>query len=105
ELSLAKYFEYIPVPLRVRIGAGTLTTRLELAFSMKDARLHTLTLSGTAGLKNFAAMRTDRTPLLAIGAVSVDIGEVDLVTRSAVIKSVRIESPKVDVVRYTDEKP
>src|SRR5262245_49815936 len=104
ELSLAKYFEYIPVPLRVRVGGGTLTTRLELAFSMKNERLNTLTLSGTAGLKNFAAMRTDRTPLLAIGALSVDIGAVDLVNRRAAIKSVRVESPKVDVVRYKDEK-
>src|SRR4029077_9693945 len=52
ELPLAKYFEYIPVPLRFRIPAGSLSTRLELALSTQDEKLHTLTLSGTAGLKN-----------------------------------------------------
>jgi len=102
ELPLAKYFEYIPVPLRFRIPAGSLSTRLELALSTQNEKLHTLTLSGTAGLKNFVMERTDRTPLLAVGALSVDIGSLDLVNRRAAIKSVRIESPKVDVVRRKD---
>jgi hypothetical protein len=99
ELPLAKYFDYIPVPLRFRIEGGTLSTRLELALSTQNERLHTLTLSGTAALKNFAAQRSDRTPLLAIGALSVDIGGLDLINRTAAIRSVRVESPKVDIVR------
>jgi uncharacterized protein involved in outer membrane biogenesis len=102
ELPLAKYFEYIPVPLRFRIPAGSLSTRLELALSTQNEKLHTLTLSGTAALKNFAMERTDRTPLLAVGGLTVDIGSLDLVNRSAAIKSVRIESPRADVVRRKD---
>jgi hypothetical protein len=102
DLEVAKYFEY--VPLRVRITGGTLTTRLELALSMQNERLHTLALSGTAELKNFAALRRDRTPLIAIGALSVDIAALDLVNRRAAIKSVRVESPRVDIVRHKDEQ-
>ena len=104
ELSLAKYSEYMPASMRVRIESGTLTTRLVLALSMQNERLHTLTLSGTAALKNFAALRTDRTPLVAIGGLSVDIGALDLVNRRAAIKSVRVESPRVDIVRHKDEQ-
>lgn len=102
ELPLAKYFEYIPVPLRFRVAAGSLSTRLELALATQNEKLHTLTLSGTAGLKNFALERTEGTPLLAVGALSVDIGALDLVNRSAAIKSVRVDSPRVDVVRRKD---
>src|SRR5262245_6499138 len=102
DLPLPKYFEYIPVPLRFRIAAGTLTTRLELSLSTRNEKLSTLTLSGTTGLKNFAMERTDRTPLLAIGALNVDIGALDLMNRRAEIRSVKVGSPKVDVVRRKD---
>jgi len=102
ELPLAKYFDYIPVPLGFRISAGTLTTRLELALSTVNERLDRFTVSGTADLKNFAAQRSDGTPLLALGAANVDIGEVDVTSRRAAIKSVRVESPKLDVVRRSN---
>src|SRR5262249_21928018 len=88
--------------LRFRLAAGTLTTRLELSLSTRNEKLNTLTLSGTAGLKNFAMERTDRTPLLAIGALNVDIGALDLMNRGAEIRSVKVASPKVDVVRRKD---
>ena len=101
-LSLAKYFDYVPVPLRFRVEGGTLTTRLELSLSTQEEKLHTLTLSGTAGLKNFVMQRTDRSPLLAVGALDVDIGELDLINRRAAVKSVRVESPKADVIRRRD---
>ena len=102
ELPLAKYFDYIPVPLRFRIAAGTLTTRLELSLATRNEKLHTLTLSGTAGLKHFALERTEGTPLLALSALGVDIGELDLINRRAAVKSVRIDSPRVDVIRRKD---
>ena len=102
ELPLAKYFDYIPVPLRFRIPAGSLTTRLELSLSTRNERLDTLAISGTAGLRNFAMQRTDGTPLLAVDALNVDIERLDLVNRRAAVKSVRIDSPKADVVRRKD---
>src|SRR5262252_10918914 len=102
DLPLAKYFEYIPVPLRFRIEGGTLSTRLELSLSTRNEKLNTLTLSGTAGLRNFAMQRTDRTPLLAIGALDVDLAGLDLVNRRAAVNSVRIESPKADLIRRKD---
>jgi uncharacterized protein involved in outer membrane biogenesis len=102
ELPLPKYFEYVPVPLRFRVEGGTLTTRLELSLSTQEEKLHTLTLSGTAGLKNFVMQRTDRSPLLAVGALDVDIGELDLINRRAAVKSVRVESPRADVIRRRD---
>jgi uncharacterized protein involved in outer membrane biogenesis len=102
ELPLAKYFDYLPVPLRFRIPSGSLTTRLELSLSTLNEKLHTLTLSGTAGLKNFAMQRADGTPLLAIGALNVDLGELDLLNRRAAVRSVRIDSPKADVLVRKD---
>ena len=102
DLQLGKYLEYSPVPLRVRIPSGGLTTRLELALSTRDERLDTLTLSGTVRLQNFAAQRADGAPLLALGALNVDIEAVDLINRRAAIRSIRADAPKVDVVRSKD---
>ena len=104
ELPLAKYFDYIPVPLRFKIPGGSLTTRLELALSTQNEKLHTLTLSGTAGLKNFVMQRSDGTPLLAVGALNVDLEALDLVNRRAAVRSVRIDSPKAEVIVRRDGK-
>jgi Domain of Unknown Function (DUF748) len=102
ELQISRYFEYVPVPLRLAIRSGTLTTRLELSLATQAERLQTLALSGTVGLKNLVAQRSDGAPLVAVGAVDVDIGALDLVNRRAAIKSVRIDSPKADVIRRKD---
>jgi hypothetical protein len=102
DLQLAKYFEYSPVPLRLRILSGSLSTRLKLSLSTQNERLHTLTLSGTARLQNLVTQRVGGAPLLAVGALDVDIDGLDLVNRRAAIKSVRIESPRADVVRRKD---
>jgi Domain of Unknown Function (DUF748) len=102
DLQVAKYFEYSPVPLRLKILSGGLTTRLELSLSTQEERLHTLTLSGTVRLQNFVTQRVGGTPLLAVGAASVDIEGLDLVNRRAAIRSVRIESPKADLIRRKD---
>lgn len=102
DLQVGKYFEYAPVPLRLRVLSGSLGTRLELSLATQDERLHTLTLSGTVRLQNLVTQQAGGAPLLAVGALDVDIEGLDLVNRRAAIRSVRIESPKADVIRRKD---
>lgn len=102
DLQVAKYFEYSPVPLRLRILSGSLSTRLELSLATQEERLHTLTLSGTVRLRNLVTQRTGGAPLLAVEAASVDIDGLDFINRRAAIKSVRVESPKADLIRSKD---
>ncbi|HET7763608.1 MAG TPA: DUF748 domain-containing protein [Burkholderiales bacterium] len=102
DLQIGKYLEYSPVPLRVKIPSGGLTTRLELALSTQDEKLSTLTLSGSVRLQKFAAQKADGAPLIAIEALNVDIDAIDFINRRAAIRSVRVDAPKVDVIRGKD---
>jgi uncharacterized protein involved in outer membrane biogenesis len=102
DLQVGKYLEYSPVPLRVKIPSAGLTTRLELALSTQNEKLNTLTLSGSVRLQKFAAQKADGAPLLALEALNVDIDAIDFINRRAAIKSIRVDAPKVDVIRGKD---
>jgi uncharacterized protein involved in outer membrane biogenesis len=103
ELELAKYLEYSPMPLRIRVPSGRLTSRLVLSSTAgQDNTLQTLTLSGTASLQALTVQEAGGGPLAALGRLSVDLESLDLLKRSAAIKAVRIEAPELDIVRQID---
>jgi hypothetical protein len=101
DLQLAKYLEYLPVPLRIRVPSGRLDTRLVLALTATpDDELSTFTLSGSVSLQDLAVQQADGAPLAAVGRLSVDLDSVDLLKQHASVKTVRIEKPEVDVTRF-----
>jgi uncharacterized protein involved in outer membrane biogenesis len=103
DLQLAKYLEYSPVPLRLRVPSGRLDTRLALSFSMSpDNRLQALSLSGSASLQDLEVQQADGAPLAAVGRLAVRLGSLDLLKRRAVVNSVRIEKPELDLTRARD---
>jgi hypothetical protein len=102
-LELAKYLGYSPVPLRVRVPSGTLSTRLVLSSTtVPGNRLDTLVLSGTARLERLKVRHADGAPLLALAGLSVDLGALDLLRRHALVTSLRIDAPEVDIARRKD---
>ena len=102
-LEIAKYLEYAPVPLRIKVPSGTLTTRLVLkSTAVAGERLQTLGLSGTATLQRVAIRQADGSPLAALARASVELESLDFLQRRAAIKSVRIEAPELDLVREKD---
>lgn len=103
DLQLAKYLAYSPVPLRLRVPSGRLDTRLALSFSLgPDNRLQTLVLYGSASLEDLRVQQADGAPLAALGRLAVHLGTLDLLGRRAVVNSVRIEKPELDLVRLKD---
>jgi hypothetical protein len=102
DLQLAKYLEYSPIPLRIRVPSGRLDTKLVLALSALGEQLRTLTLSGSASLQDLTVRQADGAPLAAIGQLSVELDSLDLLERHAVVKTVRIEAPEVDITRLKD---
>lgn len=99
DLQIGKYLEYSPVPLRVRIPSASLSTRLELSLATREDKLQTFTLSGNVRLQKFASEKADGTPLLAVDSLNVDIDTIDFINRRAAIRSIRVDAPRVDVVR------
>ncbi|HEX7249714.1 MAG TPA: DUF748 domain-containing protein, partial [Burkholderiales bacterium] len=103
DLQLARYLEYSPVPLRLRVPSGRLDTRLALTFSMTpDNQLQALSLSGSASLQDLKVQQADGAPLAAIGGLAVHLGSLDLLKQRAVVNSVRIERPELDLTRAKD---
>src|SRR3954470_8363460 len=103
ELELAKYLKYSPLPLRIRVPSGKLNTRLVLSSTaVPGNRLQTLLLSGTASLEQLKVQHADRTPLVAVERLTVDLGGLDLLRRRAVVTSLRIDAPEFDLVREKD---
>ena len=102
-LEVGKYLEYSPIPLRVRVPSGILTTRLSLSSTaIPGNRLDTLVLSGTARLERLKVRHASGAPLLALGQASVDLGGLDLLGRRAVITGLRIDGPELEVTRRKD---
>lgn len=103
DLQPGRYLEYSPVPLRLRVPSGRLDTRLALSFSLTpDNALQTLALSGSASLQDLRVQQADGAPLAALGRLAVHLGSLDLLKRSAVVNSVRIERPELDLTRLKD---
>ncbi|HEU0204291.1 MAG TPA: DUF748 domain-containing protein [Burkholderiaceae bacterium] len=102
DLQIAKYLEYVPVPLRFRLAHGRLDTQLVIKLSTLNEKLHTFTLAGTAAVRQLAMQTNDGAPLLALDALQVDLESLDLVGGAAKLKRVAVEAPDVHVVRGKD---
>jgi uncharacterized protein involved in outer membrane biogenesis len=102
DLQLAKYLEYSPVPLRIRVPSGRLDTKLVLSVATLKGQLRTLILSGSASLQDLRVQQADGAPLAAIARLSVDLDSVDLLRQHAMIKAVRIDAPELDIKRFKD---
>jgi uncharacterized protein involved in outer membrane biogenesis len=50
-LDIARYADYSPVPLGIRVQRGTLDTRITLALTTRRSLLDSLAISGTAAIK------------------------------------------------------
>lgn len=101
-LSIARYLEYSPVPLRLRVPSGELDARIVVSLSTLNEKLNTLAISGSAALRNLALQSADGAPLLAFEALRVELDSLDLVGRKASVKSVTMEAPDITVTRAKD---
>ena len=101
-LPLARYVEYVTLPLAAKVKDGALTTRLKIAFVTDKGVPKTLKVSGTARVDRFALTRNDGTPLAAAAKVDATIGEADALARTVVIERIAVDAPNVDLRRLSD---
>jgi hypothetical protein len=102
DLQLARYLDYSPVPLRLRVPSGRLDTKLVLSIATQKGQLRTLALSGSASLQYLRLLQADGAPLAALERLSVELDSVDLLGQRAVVKALRIDAPEIDVARFKD---
>ncbi|MBV5331267.1 DUF748 domain-containing protein, partial [bacterium] len=92
-LELAKYLDYIPFKLPVKVLSGALDTNLKLVFRQEKGKPSTLLLSGAAAIKNVNA--ASGAPLLSFKHLDLELGSADLLGRKFVIDRFTVDSPEV----------
>jgi hypothetical protein len=101
-LQLARFLDYSPVPVQVKLASGQLDTRLKLAFAMLDNKPHRLTVAGTLALSKIDVRDPGGGPLLALPELTLEIEALDVLGQSVKIKSARIDGVEAYVKRLKD---
>ncbi|MFT5643053.1 MAG: hypothetical protein ACI83P_000593 [Janthinobacterium sp.] len=94
QLDVASYVGFSPVPLPVTVQSSKLSTRLDLNFVRKQG-VSEITLSGDVNLMDVAITDNRAAPLFNARAISTHIDEFNVLTASAAIGSIDVQSPEV----------
>ncbi len=95
ELQLAKYLDYSPIKLPIKVQSGALDSNLKLTFVQEKDKSPTLVLSGTTAIKNLKVVETSGSPLLSFKQLGLEIGSADLLNSKFVIDRFTVDSPEI----------
>ena len=95
EVQLAKYLDYSPVKLPIKVEAGALDSNLKLNFVQAKDKSPTLVLSGSAVIKGLKVLETSGGPLLSFERLGLDIASADLLNRKFVVERFSLDSPEI----------
>ncbi|WP_301103451.1 DUF748 domain-containing protein [Propionivibrio sp.] len=95
DLELAKYLDYVPYKLPIKVLSGTLESTLKLAFHQEKDKPSTLIVSGTAAIKQLNVNDASGAPLLAFKQLDLAIAAADLLGRKFVIDRIAVDSPQI----------
>lgn len=96
DLQLAKYLDYVPYKLPIKVLSGALDSRLKLVFRQQKDKPPTLIVSGTAALSGLDVKDSAGAPLLALKQLDLTIAAADLLGRKFAIDRIAVESPQLD---------
>lgn len=97
DLQLARYLNYSPVNLPVKIVSGAADGDLRFRFLQTKGKPSTLSLAGEIALKDFQLEADGGASLLAMKRMDVTLREVDLIKLSVGVESVLLDSPELDI--------
>ncbi len=95
DLQLAKYLDYVPIKLPIKVLSGALDTNLKLVFHQEKDKPSTLLLSGTTAVKSLQVNDSSGAPLLSLKQLDLAIGAADLSSRKFVIDRFTVDSPEI----------
>jgi uncharacterized protein involved in outer membrane biogenesis len=94
-LQLAKYLDYAPFHLPITMVSGSLDGDLKVVFRQQKNRASTLSLSGTAALKDLLVKESSGAPLVSLKRLDLQLGSLDLLNQKIVIDRITIDSPVI----------
>ena len=96
DLQLARYLDYIPFKLPIKVLSGSLDSALKLVFLQQKDKPPTLVVSGTAALKHLDVKDSSGAPLLAFKQLDLAIASADLLGGKFVVDRLAVDAPQVD---------
>jgi len=95
DLQLAKYHDYIPHNLPIKVVSGALDGDLKFVFRQDKDKPSTLSLSGNASLKGVAVNEASGSPLLSLKRLDLVLSAADLLHSKFVIERIAIDAPEI----------
>ncbi len=95
-LELAKYVDYLPLKLPVKLASGALDIDLKIAFRQEKDQPSTLAVSGKADLNDLKITEASGAPLVSAKAIGLALAEADLLARKIFVERLRIDTPVID---------
>jgi uncharacterized protein involved in outer membrane biogenesis len=102
KVQIPKYVEYSPVELNFKVPSGQLNSKLTVTFRTLKDKSSVLSISGNVGIADFMLHEKTDTPLLNLPALDVVIDDVEVFTKKASLKSVKVQGPELHVTRNRD---
>lgn len=97
DLQLARFIDYSPIKLPIKMLSGALDSDLRLVFRQEKEHPSTLSLSGTVQVKDFAVNEQSGNPLVSFKRFEIAVDSADLLSGSYRIGRVALDSPEVHV--------
>ncbi len=99
DLDIPTYVAYLPLKLPAKFQSGKLFAKLELGFLQHPQQGNSVSLSGSAALKNFLLAEPDGKPAVSLPVLEVAIGAVRYPARQVVLNRVRFQAPELHLTR------
>ena len=101
-LPLARYVEYVTLPLAAKVKDGALTTRLKIAFVTDKGRAEDAEGERHRARRPVRAHAQRRHAARRAAKVDATIGEADPLARTVALERVAVDAPNVDLRRLSD---
>jgi uncharacterized protein involved in outer membrane biogenesis len=103
-LDLLRFLTYVPGELPVKVRSAKLDTELDITFAQPENRPPSITLAGTAGLRDIEVTELGGDPLLELPRLTAELHALEPLADRYHIEKVLIESPRVRVHRPKGEE-
>ncbi len=80
-VDIPAYLHYLPANLNAELAAARLDAQLQVSFKQAPGQAPAVDISGTAALNDVSLLALDKSPLLSLPHLSVDVVSADLAAR------------------------
>jgi hypothetical protein len=94
-VPLPRYLDYLPARLPLRVPEAELSANLVVNFTLRGGRPERIAVRGDARLRKLVLQHAGGAPLAQVEEIAVGLDSLDLVSRRAEVRDIRVAGPQV----------